>query len=95
MSNCISWNVQGLGKQETKRALKTIVFKSKPNIVVLSGTKKRRSTLENLKNKLQFVNSFYVDPEGIVGALALWWDCDTKRNGLQADKNAMLNHQQQ
>lgn len=37
-------------------------------------TKNSQEKLEKIRSRIGFSHSFYVDPIGISGGLALWWD---------------------
>ncbi|KAK8579409.1 hypothetical protein V6N12_069735 [Hibiscus sabdariffa] len=54
------------------RALKDVLIKFNLSIVFLSETKKKKY-LDRLKSKNKFAGSFYVEPRGLAGGLALWW----------------------
>ncbi|KAK8483376.1 hypothetical protein V6N11_025576 [Hibiscus sabdariffa] len=69
----VAWNARGLGNPNTTHALKDSLLKFKPSVVFLSETKKKRKYLERLRTKNRFSGSFYVDPRGLAGGLALWW----------------------
>ncbi|KAK8495245.1 hypothetical protein V6N11_000637 [Hibiscus sabdariffa] len=69
----VAWNARGLGNPNNTRALKDTIFKHDPCIVFLSETKKNQKYLERIKSRNKFVGSFYVNPRGIAGGLALWW----------------------
>ncbi|OMO91045.1 Endonuclease/exonuclease/phosphatase [Corchorus capsularis] len=47
----------------------------------------RRSKLGRLRNRLGFTGSFYVDPRGRSGGLALWWHNDFNLEVLVGSKN--------
>ncbi|KAK8499712.1 hypothetical protein V6N12_041616 [Hibiscus sabdariffa] len=83
----LAWNVRGLGNKDTVRALKNICFKYKNDIVFLSETKQKKRYLEKIRMKMKMDNAFYVEPEGIAGGLALWWNQGTNLSVLHFDKN--------
>ncbi|KAK9009078.1 hypothetical protein V6N11_080550 [Hibiscus sabdariffa] len=83
----MAWNVRGLGQQETVRALKNMIFKFKPRVVFLSETKQKKRYLEKIRMKMKMHNSFYVEPIGKAGGLALWWTNDTSVNVLNHGRN--------
>ncbi|KAK8996479.1 hypothetical protein V6N11_081751 [Hibiscus sabdariffa] len=72
----LAWNVRGLGNRETVRALMNSIRKSQSDIVFLSETKQKRRYLEKIKMKMKLEHSFYVEPIGLAGGLALWWSKD-------------------
>ncbi|KAK9034092.1 hypothetical protein V6N11_050270 [Hibiscus sabdariffa] len=67
----LAWNVRGLGNRESVRGLMNSIRKSQPNIIFISETKQKMRYLEKIKMKLE--HSFYVEPIGSAGGLALWW----------------------
>ncbi|KAL4367152.1 hypothetical protein GQ457_05G012660 [Hibiscus cannabinus] len=81
------WNCRGLGKASTFRALRNLVNKHKPSIVFLMETKQRKSKLDRLRSRLHFHGSFYIDPVGIAGGLALWWKEEINLTVLSSSKN--------
>ncbi|KAK9006380.1 hypothetical protein V6N11_035421 [Hibiscus sabdariffa] len=83
----MSWNVRGLGNKETVRALKNDAFKFHPSIIFLSETKQKRKYLEKIRRNMKMENSFYVDPLGIAGGLALWWTKEVNITILNAENN--------
>ncbi|KAL4297447.1 hypothetical protein GQ457_12G008860 [Hibiscus cannabinus] len=54
----VAWNARGIDNPNTTRALKD---------------SKKQKYLEKLRTKNIFSSSFYVDPRGLAGGLALWW----------------------
>ncbi|KAL4379926.1 hypothetical protein GQ457_02G020200 [Hibiscus cannabinus] len=72
----VAWNARGVGNSNTHRALRDTLKKFNPCIVFLSETKKKQKYLERLRTKNRFSGSFYVDPRGLAGGLALWWTED-------------------
>ncbi|KAK8557911.1 hypothetical protein V6N12_010134 [Hibiscus sabdariffa] len=83
----LSWNVCGLGNEETVRALKNAAFKSNPSIIFLSETKqKKKNIYEEDKNKNE-IQQCLLEPEGIAGGLALWWMDDTRVTILNSCRN--------
>ncbi|KAK9010122.1 hypothetical protein V6N11_036637 [Hibiscus sabdariffa] len=83
----LAWNVRGLGNKDTVRALKNICVKHKNDIVFLSETKQKRRYLEKIRRRMKMDNSFYVDPVGTAGGLALWWSNDVKMSILAYEKS--------
>ncbi|KAK8990141.1 hypothetical protein V6N11_008656 [Hibiscus sabdariffa] len=83
----LAWNVRGLGNKDTVRALKNLCFKYKNAIVFLSETKQKKSYLEKIRRRMKMDNAFYVEPIGIAGGLALWWNKEVKLSVLHHDKN--------
>ncbi|KAK8551735.1 hypothetical protein V6N12_040359 [Hibiscus sabdariffa] len=83
----LAWNVRGLDNKDTIRALKNICLKHKNDIVFLSETKKKKRYLEKIRMRMKLDNAFYVEPIGIAGGLALWWNNEVKLSVLHHDKN--------
>ncbi|KAG5527030.1 hypothetical protein RHGRI_028084 [Rhododendron griersonianum] len=52
-------------------------------------TKNNKVKLETIRRKLGFTNSSYVDPEGLAGGLALWWNVEVEITVEEANKNFM------
>ncbi|KAF7151544.1 hypothetical protein RHSIM_Rhsim02G0152800 [Rhododendron simsii] len=63
----------GFGRTVTSQALGDLVRKNRPSIVFLMETKNKKVKLETFRRRLGFSFSFYVDPVGLSGGLALWW----------------------
>ncbi|KAK8989682.1 hypothetical protein V6N11_064099 [Hibiscus sabdariffa] len=78
---------RGLGNKDTVRALKNLCLKYKNDIVFLSETKQKKSYLEKIRTRVKMDNAFYVEPIGIAGGLALWWNNEVKLSVLYSDKN--------
>ncbi|KAL4281136.1 hypothetical protein GQ457_03G023620 [Hibiscus cannabinus] len=87
MMNSLSWNVRGIGRLKTCRALSNLMFKYKPNIVFLSETKQKKPRLKRLRDRFRFANYFYFEPEGIGGCLALCWTNNVHITILLAGRN--------
>ncbi|KAK9042415.1 hypothetical protein V6N11_017490 [Hibiscus sabdariffa] len=85
----ISWNVRGLGQKDTIRSLKVMNANFNPCIIFLSETKQKKPFLERIRKRLKFDSSFYIDPLGISGGLALWWKSDSNISILSSDKNCI------
>ncbi|KAL4383802.1 hypothetical protein GQ457_15G028640 [Hibiscus cannabinus] len=87
MMACLSWNCRGLGQSNTKRALRNYISKFNPSIIFLMETKQKRNKLNRMRSRLNFTGSFYVDPIGRSGGLAIWWTADVNISVLNASKN--------
>ncbi|KAK9011970.1 hypothetical protein V6N11_040041 [Hibiscus sabdariffa] len=83
----LAWNVRGLGNKETVRALRNSIQKFQPDIVFLSETKQQKRYLEKIRMKMKMEHSFYIEPNGIVGGLALWWSNDVQIKILKSGKH--------
>ncbi|KAH7834805.1 hypothetical protein Vadar_019912 [Vaccinium darrowii] len=51
----------------------------RPWVVFLMETKNNSNKLESIRKRLQFSNSWYVEPQGLSGGLALWWTSEGGR----------------
>ncbi|XWS65235.1 hypothetical protein CRYUN_Cryun05aG0074800 [Craigia yunnanensis] len=85
----ISWNYQGIGPALTVQALRKLRRKYGPNLIFLMETKNGRKVLEKVRGSMRYVNSYYMDPEGLSGGLALWWDDKVRVKILEATKNCI------
>ncbi|CAN1128459.1 hypothetical protein LINPERHAP2_LOCUS4642 [Linum perenne] len=50
-------------------------------------TKQSRNYMENIRARMRMTHSFYVDPIGLSGGLAIWWRNDVSVSVLRASKN--------
>ncbi|KAK8594012.1 hypothetical protein V6N12_046083 [Hibiscus sabdariffa] len=82
----MAWNVRGLGNKEMIRAIRNATLRFKPSLIFLSETKKKKRYWEKINMKLKMRESFYVDPIGIAGGLALWWTEDVNLSILKVGK---------
>ena len=75
--NTLSWNVRGLGNDQTFQILKSHVTQYRPDIVFLSETLCTDAWLEVVRNRLGFVGKLVVDKVGRSGViyfgLIRWW----------------------
>ena len=69
----LSWNCQRVGRPLTVCRLRDLVQSHRPIAVFLMETKNERRKLERIRN-VNFRHYFYIDPEGVSGGLALWWN---------------------
>lgn len=70
----LAWNCQGVGRPLTFRALKGSVRAHRPSIILLMESRNKENKMERFRRALNYPNSFYVNPIGLAGGLALWWD---------------------
>lgn len=70
----LSWNCQGLGSPLTIQSLRVLVTQEKPSLVFLMETKNKEQKVLKLRRKLKFQNSYLVNPIGIGGGMALFWN---------------------
>ncbi|OMO61130.1 Endonuclease/exonuclease/phosphatase [Corchorus capsularis] len=75
------------GTSLDSKALKELIRKNGPQILFIMESKNKRRYMENLKRKLKFKYGFYVDPQGLSGGLALWWNDDVSVSILRSCKN--------
>ena len=69
----LAWNIQGSMKFFTRKHLKTIVRKEKPDIIFLSETKATETKTKELLNSLGFNNLSIIHARGKAGGLGLGW----------------------
>lgn len=56
-------------------------------MVFLMETKNKKEKLEKIRKRLNFSGYVYVNPRGISGGLALWWNKEVDVSVLSSDKN--------
>lgn len=84
----ISWNCRGFGAALTIKELKVNCNKFKPQMVFLMETKQSKKKFECVRRRrFNFFGSYYVDPRGLSGGLAVWWHEDLKVEILFSSKN--------
>ncbi|KAG5530598.1 hypothetical protein RHGRI_025530 [Rhododendron griersonianum] len=76
-----------IGHTLTSQALGDMVRRNRPSIVFLMETKNNKVKLETIRRRLNFDFSSYVDPEGLAGGIALWWNKDISVDVEFANKN--------
>ncbi|XP_039169978.1 uncharacterized protein LOC120294110 [Eucalyptus grandis] len=70
----LCWNCQGLGTPLTIQALRVLATQERPSIMFIMETKNQELKVQRIRRRLKFHNGFVVNPEGIGGGLALFWD---------------------
>ena len=85
----ISWNCQGIGPALTIKALKELKSKYRPCLVFLMETRNEEEVMERLRKKMRYENRYYVNPEGLSGGLALWWNNEVEVKVMEAIKNCI------
>ncbi|KAH7840972.1 hypothetical protein Vadar_024028 [Vaccinium darrowii] len=83
----LSWNAQGLGRPLTFQVLQGLYRAHRPGVVFLMETKNNSNKLESIRKRLQFSFSWYVEPQGLSGGLALWWTSEVSISVLSSSKN--------
>ncbi|KAH7842957.1 hypothetical protein Vadar_011057 [Vaccinium darrowii] len=78
---------EGIGRTLTSQALGDMVRKNRPSIVFLMETKNNKVRFETIRRRLNFDFGSYVDPVGLAGGLALWWNNDVEIEVDLASKN--------
>ncbi|KAH7851099.1 hypothetical protein Vadar_007269 [Vaccinium darrowii] len=78
---------KGIGRTVTSQALGELVRKNRPSIVFLMETKNNKVKVETIRRSLKFDFGFYVEPDGLSGGLALWWNDDVDLEVESASKN--------
>lgn len=56
----------------TIQALRVLVTQEMPNLVFLMETKNQEQMVHRVRRRLKFQNCFLVDPDGVVGGLAIF-----------------------
>ncbi|KAH7857525.1 hypothetical protein Vadar_013640 [Vaccinium darrowii] len=78
---------QGIGRSLTVRALRNFAKNRRPSIVFLMETKNKANKVDRIRRSLNFSNSVYVDPCGLSGGLALWWNSNISVDILEANQH--------
>ena len=65
------WNCRGTGDPLTIPQLKEVLHLLSPNIMFLCETKNQERYMKQVQKRVNFKNSFVVNPKGRVGGLAL------------------------
>lgn len=71
----LTWNVRGLGKAEKRRAVKDLLKKAQPEVVLLQETKlnhTREKTMRNFASAMQYEMEFVPAVGSAGGLLTLW-----------------------
>ena len=71
--SCLIWNVQGAGSRAFIAALKEIIKRNKPNIVVLVETHMRGDHADKLATVLGFNGHLRMDAIGFSGGIWVYW----------------------
>ncbi|XP_071915285.1 uncharacterized protein [Coffea arabica] len=69
----VVWNCRGVGSPLTVPQLKESIKLHSPSLVFLAETKKKKSFLNTVKQRIQFDHLFVVDPVGLASGLAVLW----------------------
>lgn len=83
----LSWNCQGIGRSLTVRVLRYFAKHKRPSIVFLMETKNKANRVDRIRRSLNFSNSFYVEPCGLSGGLAVWWNSDISLEILESNQH--------
>ena len=86
----ISWNCQGIGLALTVKALKELRRKYDPDVVFLMETRNGQEVMERIRKRMRYDGRYYVDPEGLNGGLALWWNKEVEVRVLEATKMGLI-----
>ncbi|KAJ1394661.1 Endonuclease/exonuclease/phosphatase superfamily [Sesbania bispinosa] len=70
----ISWNCRGVAATATVSELRELSSKHRPTIVFLMETRAKEGKLNRLKRLTKLQHLFCVEPDGLSGGLALFWD---------------------
>ena len=66
----LAWNYRGAGRSPTIRAIKELIRESCLDLVFVSETKLKSASIDKIKSKLNFFDSYCVDAIGKAGGLA-------------------------
>lgn len=81
----LHWNCQGLKRNPlTIPYLKDIRQSSKPDVVFLIETKNGQEYVQSLCNDLGYAHHFVVNPEGLSGGMAVFWNDEVKLDFLSS-----------
>lgn len=61
----------------------------RPSIIFLMETRNKENKLESLRRSLKFQHCFYVNPVGLSGGLALWWNSNISLSVDHASNNVV------
>ncbi|KAM6543985.1 hypothetical protein CsatB_008432 [Cannabis sativa] len=81
--NAISWNCCGLGNPRAIQFLIDLCVQKKPNFIFLCETLCNNDTVDRLKVRLGFENSFSVPAQGRKGGIAFLWKVATDAHLLK------------
>lgn len=70
----VSWNVRGLGNDQTFREAQQLLREHRPKIMFLCETKLKVKQMQEKAKRLRYQNCFAVNREGLGGGLALLWN---------------------
>ncbi|KAI3436988.1 Toprim domain-containing protein [Psidium guajava] len=83
----MAWNCQGLGTPLTVQALRATMAQEKPNLVFLCETKNQEMVVQRVRKRLKFQHQFIINPTGMSGGLALFWNEEAGVNIFTATEN--------
>ena len=76
----ISWNCRGLNRDSARDALRGLVRRNNPDILVLMETKMSYGRMQDLRSSFGFWGGEAVSANGLAGGFCIWW-----RRGLVVD----------
>ncbi|GKA58169.1 reverse transcriptase [Tanacetum coccineum] len=62
----------------------------RPDVILLMETKNKKQILEKICRSLKFNKAYYVEPVGLAGGLALWWNSTTNLTIASGNKNLII-----
>ncbi|KAF7149622.1 hypothetical protein RHSIM_Rhsim02G0229500 [Rhododendron simsii] len=69
--------------------LKESVLTHRPSIIFIMESRNKENKMESLRRSLKFQHCFYVNPVGLAGGLALWWNTDVSISVEYASNNVI------
>ena len=88
-----AWNCQGVGRPPRIRHLKEVLATYHPSMVFLVETKNKSRKLESIRRRIgRYGHRFYIDPMGLSGRLALWWNDAVDVHIIKASPNIIHTH---
>lgn len=76
----LSWNVRGMGNDQTFIALQKFLQLYRTQLIFLYENKLRSVQMDKVGKKLKMENYFIVSSTGQSGGLAMLWNSETKVN---------------
>ncbi|KAF5183635.1 hypothetical protein FRX31_026777, partial [Thalictrum thalictroides] len=67
----LTWNCRGLGSTKAIQQLKNLIWELNPDVIFLVETLLKRKKIQHLQKSIKYPGSFFVDPVGRSGGLAV------------------------
>lgn len=71
--NPLSWNCQVVGRPRKISNVRELIGVHRSTVVILMETKNKEQKLERIRKRTSMAHSYYSNPDGYSGGLALWW----------------------